>query len=167
MEGLARKEEFCFQGRSPIGFDKFQVTIFVRAVDFVADDRISGMCEMHTDLMGSTSFWFGFDQGERTVAQSETVQDTKRGEGRGSVGIDGLFQIDLRWANDSLPQKGLVDDESFLSRRTEHDRGIDLANAVLSDHETQLPGCIAGFCDENQAAGFTIEPVDERDAWRR
>ena len=104
MKSLARKEELRFEREGPTGFDKLQVTIFIRTVDFVTDNRMSGICEVHTDLMGSTSFWFGFDQSERAVVQSVTVQDMKRGESRGSVGMDGLFQIDLRWANDSLPQ---------------------------------------------------------------
>src|SRR5580700_5989164 len=71
VESLATKEELGFEGRGPTGFDEFQVTIFVRAVDFVADNGMPGICEMDPDLVGSTRFWFGFDQSERTVVQSE------------------------------------------------------------------------------------------------
>jgi len=34
---------------------------------------------------------------------------------------------------------------------------------MLCDHEAQLPGYVTGFRDQNQAAGFAVEPVDERD----
>ena len=40
VQRLARKKKFLFQGRSPIRFDELQVTIFIRPVDFVADNRV-------------------------------------------------------------------------------------------------------------------------------
>ena len=95
MEGLARKEQLGFKGQGPIGVDKFEITIFVGAVDLVADDRVPDMCEMDANLVGSACFWLGFDEGERTLVEGETVQDAKRGKGREAVGMDRLFQPDL------------------------------------------------------------------------
>lgn len=33
----------------------------------------------------------------------------------------------------------------------------------MGDHEAQLPGRVGCFCNESQAAGLAVEPVDERD----
>ena len=102
MEGLAREKELCFQGGGPIGFDKFEVTIFVGTVDFVTDDWVSDVREMDADLMGSASFWFGLKQGERAITVGKPLNEPERGEGLGTVGMNGLLQIDFRGANNSL-----------------------------------------------------------------
>ena len=104
MESLAGEQKLCFQGGGPIGFDEFQITVFVGAVDFVADDGVTDVREMDANLVGSAGFGFGFDQGERAIVEDETVQNTKRGEGSGSVGMGGLFQVDFRGSDDALAQ---------------------------------------------------------------
>ena len=38
---MARQEEFLLKLGSPPGFDETQITLLVRAVDFVADDRMT------------------------------------------------------------------------------------------------------------------------------
>ena len=57
---------------------------------------------MHADLVGSACFGFGFNESEWAFAVGEAVQDTKGSEGRGTVGMNGLFQINFGRANDSL-----------------------------------------------------------------
>ena len=64
VERLAGKKKFHFQGRSPIRFDELQITIFIRPVDLVADNRVPKIGKMHANLVGSAGFRFGFHEGE-------------------------------------------------------------------------------------------------------
>jgi len=77
VKSLARQQELGFQQRGPVGFNEFQVTVFIGTVDFIADDWIPGVGKMDPDLVGPAGFGFGFDQGEWVAAESETGQDTK------------------------------------------------------------------------------------------
>ena len=77
--------------------------------------------------------------------------------------MNGLFEPDFGWVNDSLAQERLVDDEGGFRRPAEDDRRVGFADAVLSDPEAQLPGGLTGFRDEDQAAGFAVKAVNERD----
>ena len=91
MEGLAREQKFSFQSGSPIRLDELQVTILVRAVDFITDNWVTEVCEVHADLVGSAGFWFGFYEGELLFLVLEPLQDSERSKGWIAVGVDRLF----------------------------------------------------------------------------
>ena len=132
---MAGKKKFGFQRGSPIRFDELQVTIFVRAVDFVADDWVSDVGEVYANLVGSAGFRFGLYEGEPLLLALEAVQDPERSKGWIAVDMDRLFQPDPGWQDGSLPQERLVDDERFFSGPTEDDRGVGFADPTLSDPE--------------------------------
>src|SRR5271166_1008463 len=81
MQGLTGKKKFSFQSRSPIRLDELQVTIFVRAVDFVADNWVSEVGEVYANLVGSAGFRFGFYEGKLLLLVLEPVQDPERSKG--------------------------------------------------------------------------------------
>jgi hypothetical protein len=163
MQGLTRKEKLGCKSRSPIRFDELQITIFVRTVDFVADYWVSEVCEVYANLMGSACFRFGFYEGELVLVVLEPAQDPERSKGWISVGMDSLLQPNPGWKNGSLPQERLVHDISFFGGPAEDNGGVSFADAMLSNHEAQLPGCFGRFPDQNEAAGFAVEAVDQGD----
>ena len=91
MEGLAREQKFGFQSWAPIRFDELEVTIFVRAVDFITDNWVAEICEVHANLVGSAGFWFGLYEGEWLFLVLEPLQDSERSKGWIAVGMDCLF----------------------------------------------------------------------------
>jgi hypothetical protein len=136
VQGLAGKKKFSFQSRSPIRLDELQVTIFVRAVDFVADNWVSDVCEMYANLVGSAGFRFDFYEGELLfLLVLEPVQDPERSKGWITVGVDCLLQPDPGWQNGSLPQERLIHDVRFFRGPAEDDGAIGFADAMLSNHE--------------------------------
>ena len=50
---------------------------------------------------------------------------------------------------------------TFLRGPTEDNGRVNFANLVMSNHEAQLTSCSTGFRDQDQAAGFAVEPIDE------
>lgn len=95
MEGVSREKKLGFQFRGPVGCDEFEVTIFVGAVDFVADDRVSSMCEVDADLMSAPGFWFGFDQRKWSALACESFENTAGRERWVSIGMNSLFEPDF------------------------------------------------------------------------
>jgi hypothetical protein len=88
MERLARKEKLGLQGGSPVGFYELEVAVFVWTVDFISDNGVSGVGQMDADLMSSTGFGFGFDQGKgqaATVKRFRIRKEVKAGDPFGST----------------------------------------------------------------------------------
>ena len=136
MQGLAGKKKSSFQSRSPIRLDELQVTVFVRAVDFVADNWVPEVGEVYANLVGSAGFGFGFYEGEPfLLSVLEPVQDSERSKGWIAFGVDRLLQPDPGWQNGSLPQERLIHDVRFFGGPAEDDGGIGFADPMLSNHE--------------------------------
>ena len=102
VQSLARQKEFGFQCRGPIGCDEIEITILVGTVDFVADDGVSDMRKVDSDLVGPAAPGFRNDESKRVTIPQPAAQDTKFGEGRVAIGMNGLFKPDFRWAHSSL-----------------------------------------------------------------
>lgn len=64
MEGLAIQEEDLFQLFRPTGFDELEVAVFVGSVNFVPDDRVSGVLGVDADLVHPSGFRKAFHEGE-------------------------------------------------------------------------------------------------------
>jgi hypothetical protein len=134
VEGLARQKKLGLERRGPIGFDEFEVTVFVGTVNLVADNRMSDVGEMNPDLMGAAGLGFGSNQGVRLLSAFKSVQDAKGSEGRVAVGMDGLFQPDFGGLHGPLPQEGLIHNERFGGGPAVDNRGIGFPDPALSDH---------------------------------
>ena len=76
--------------------------ILVGTVDFVADDGVSDMRKVDSDLVGPAVPGFRNDESKRVTIPQPAAQDTKFGEGRVAIGMNGLFKPDFRWAHSSL-----------------------------------------------------------------
>ena len=135
VQGLTRKKKFSFQSRSPIRLDELQVTIFVRAVDFVADNWVSEVGEVYANLVGSAGFRFGFYEGKLLLLVLEPVQDPERSKSWIAVSVARLLQPDPGWQNGSLPQERLIHDVRFFGWPAEDDGGIGFADAMPRNHE--------------------------------
>src|SRR4030095_4051465 len=57
VQSVSRQKQLAVELRSPSGLDEIQVKLFSRSVNFVAHDRMTNRCEMHSDLVGSSCVW--------------------------------------------------------------------------------------------------------------
>ena len=51
MQGMSRQEQLTFELRGPSGLDEPEVKLFVRSVNFVADNGMTNRREMHSNLV--------------------------------------------------------------------------------------------------------------------
>lgn len=122
VQSVAVEEELLGESGCPTGFDEFEVTVFVRAVDFVTDDRMAGVGEVNPDLMGATGQGFAVEQRKLAVAVLEPLGYPEPSTGWVAGGMDGLFEPDFARRNGSLAEKRLVHLEFVGCRPTPRNR---------------------------------------------
>ena len=137
MQGLARQEEFGFQFRGPIGCDEIEITILVGAVDFVADDGMSDLGKVNSDLVGPAGSGFRGHKSKRVSIPQQATQNAKIGEGRVPIRMHGLFKPYFRWANRSLAEQWLVDSEGVALGASEYNGDVSLSDTMLGNQETE------------------------------
>ena len=144
------------EGGCPAGFDEFEVAVFVRAVDFVTDDRVAGEGEVNPDLVGATGQGFAVEQSKLAVTVFEAVGYPEPGMGWVAGGMDGLFEPDFARRNCSLAEKRLVHLEFILRRPAPHDRLIGFGQLPFFDQGMKISGGISVFGDEYEPAGLAV-----------
>ena len=77
--------------------------------------------------------------------------------------MDRLLQPDRGFQDGPLPQQRLIDHVGFFDGPPKDDGGIGFTDAMRSHHHAQASGRVGRFRDQNQAAGFAVESVYERD----
>ena len=163
MQGVAVEKDLLSESGCPAGFDEFEVAVFVRAVDFVTDDRVAGEGEVNPDLMGTTGQGFAVEQSKFAVAVLEAVSYPEPGMGWVAGGMDGLFEPDFARRNCSLAEKRLVHLEFVGCRPTPRDRQVSFGQVLFFDQGMKVSGGSAVLGHEHQSAGFAVEPGDDRD----
>ena len=59
---MARKKKSPLQRLGPSRLNKFQITLLIFTVDFVAYDRMTAVCEVNPDLVHSARDGVGLDE---------------------------------------------------------------------------------------------------------
>ena len=160
---MAIEQELLGESGCPTGFNEFEITVFVRAVDFVTDDRVAGEGEMNPDLMGATGVGFAVEQSKLAVAVLETVGYPEPGTGWVAGGMNGLFEPDFARRNGSLAEKWLVYLEFVGSRPTPGERQVSFGQVLFFDQGMKVSGAGAILGHEHQSAGFAVEAGNDRD----
>ena len=162
MQGVAREEEAFREGGGPAGADELQVALRRRAVDFVPDDRVAGVGEVDTDLVGAAGERLGGDQGEPAFRALDPGQDPEPGVGCGSGRMHGPLEVDGCFADFAETDDRGVDFERVI-RPAADDGQVGLPDFSLLHGHGSGAGGTGVFCHEDDAAGFAVEAVDERD----
>src|SRR5438874_10487655 len=100
MQSVTRKQQRTLQRRSPARLDEIEVVIFIRSVNFVADDRMSDVRQMHADLMRASRPRKCAHQAETTAVAcfaAKTFFDFHHRASSSAVRIDSLLKINSRW----------------------------------------------------------------------
>jgi hypothetical protein len=163
MQSVVVEEKLLLQGWSPARFDEFEVTVFVRAIDFVADERQTERGQMNTDLVGAASDRLAIEDAEPAPAVLETFDDVELGFCEVTGRMNSLFQPDFAWHPFALTEERLIDFEVIDLRPTLDDGGIKFLDLLPGHEPTEFAGSLCVLGDQHESAGFTVEPVDERD----
>ncbi len=162
MQGVAREEKAFREGGGPAGADEFQVAVRRRPVDFIADDRVSGVGEVDPDLVGAAGERLGGDEGEPAFRASDPRQDPEAGERRGTGRMHRALEVDCCFADlAEAYDRGLDFERVFRPAADDCQVGF-LDFPLLHGHRGGARGA-GGFGHEDDAAGFAVEPVDKRD----
>lgn len=166
VEGLAGKEEGGGGGGSPAVGDLAEVPLRVGAVELVANDGVPGMVQMDPDLVHPPGVGDGFDEGEgsgrvaRGGGMEETLADAEVGGGGGAKRVNSLHQVDGGGFEIAASAQGGVDGPGVLGRPTGDEGEVLLADFAAHHRFGNGAGGRGIFGDEDQAAGFAVEAVD-------
>jgi hypothetical protein len=165
--------------------DERQIHILVAAIKFVADDRMADVREMDADLVfatgmraqaqkrewkiedggwiGSSSFSF-FVLGvwkSRTRMRRRTIKsapDPKFRLRRRAIGADAIFDGDDAAF---IPAERRVNRPLLYRDMAVNNGQIFFLNGAAFDDFSELAGGFGIFCNQDNAAGFAVEPVDQ------
>jgi hypothetical protein len=166
MERLSWQEKFSRQFICPPGLDEAEVELFVRPINFIADNRMTEMGEMDPELVRSSrlgncpndceSSWL-------TGWPNESLFDSKIAPGRRPLGVDRLLEPDGRVLVCALARERCIDPRLLPFRPAVHDREILLRDFTPFHGATEAPRRGGIFRDQDETARLAIEPVDDRD----
>lgn len=139
-------------------FHECQIAIFVMPVEFVADDRVTDVREVNPDLMFATGVRANLQQSKAPFRALETPLDPEFGGGLRAIGSNAVLDYDL--AGFVLAER-LVDNLVILRRPAVDDGPVFLGDFPRFPGLPEAAGELIGFCHQNQAAGFAVEPVDQ------
>ena len=180
MERLVLKNQDGSLFRGQAVLDERQIHILIAAIKLVADDRMADVREMDADLVFAT--------GMRTQAQKRKAHLTLALSPRPTGGEGELFARPLHnWPGKTPPDEKFRlrrraigadaifdgDDAAFIPAERRVNRPLlyrDMAvnngqifflNGAAFDDFSELAGGFRIFCNQDNAAGFAVEPVDQ------
>jgi len=157
------QQELPHERIAPPGFHELQIAILGRTVNFIPDDRESGMGEMHADLVGSPGNRPGTQKGKLSFGTLKTGHHFKLGSGRRSQRVNRSFEPDPRPCHLALTDNRRLPGEPVGFRPAPDNGNIGLADFSLL-HGNRGRACGGGvFRHENDPARLAIQTVDERD----
>src|SRR5438876_1262506 len=120
MERMSRQEQSLLEFRRPSRLNESQIKLFVRSVNFVANNWMADRSKMDPDLVSSASIRNSANQTKLAVAGASRFNkasfDTKFGLCGRSSRVNHLFQPDLGSLMFALSIQRSVDDFGFPFR---------------------------------------------------
>jgi len=158
VQGLAAEDEAVALLVGEAALYQGEVEGLVAAVDFVADDGMTEVREVDTDLVFATGQQLHFEQGEITFGTGETFQHFEGCLGRCAIGADAVFD-----GYDAVLvfAQGGVDDAAIGTYMTAHDGLVNLPHLAALPLLAELFGGGVGLGDKHKAAGLAVEAVNE------
>ena len=142
--------------------DESQIQRLIGAVNFVSDDRMTNRGKVNPDLMRSACQWRGpNDTKFPSIVLYESFFDCEFRSGGGPGGTHSLLQPDWRGTVFALSSKRRAYELLVPVWPAARDGKVFLPDSVLLHRQTESPGGCARFCNQDQSARFTIEPVND------
>ena len=142
---------------SQAALDEIEVIVFVFAVNFVADDGMAEVREVDADLMFSAGDENHAQQSKAAISATEGVKGEDLRRCRQAVGSDTIFDGDA--AVRVGAERRL--DEARAIEFTVNDREVLLVDRTSFPEFAQAHPSLELFGDDNDAACFAIETIDE------
>ena len=131
-----------------------QPGILPRAVGFIADERMAEKLKMHADLMRATGVNLRLDERGRVQSFQHAITGV-----RGPAGI--VVARGHAFAVRRMPGDGGVDFAGFAREFTAHNRIVNFFNLPPGELRRKREVRFVVFGDDEAAAGFLVEPVDD------
>src|ERR1051325_1341365 len=138
--------------------NEIEIEPFVAAVEFVADDGMTGVGEVDSQLMLAAGAWPGTDQREWPAFALEAAHDFDLGLRGRAVRADAVFDghgARLVLAERRVDEVGMGRDVSV------DDREVAFGDRAGFPNAAEFTGGGKGLGDDDDAAGVAIETVDQ------
>lgn len=165
MESLSVHQKSALKRPCPARFNEIKVTFLIRPVDFVPDDGMPGKGGMDTDLMHPPGDRVAAKHGKTDAVRGWSFKagfHLETGPRLLPLRMDHLFYPDGRGLDPAFSQEGAVHDKVVFLRPAPDDSVVKFAELPPFHRLAQVPGGGAVLRDEDDSAGLTVEPVDER-----
>jgi hypothetical protein len=162
MQGVVFKNKPGALGAGQTVFNERQIQILVAAVKFVTDNGMADMREVDADLMFAAGARQDSQQGKMAFAPTQTPLDPKFSLRRRTVGAHAILHGDEAVF---VPAERRGNDPPFRRDVAVDDGKIFLFNGAVFQNFPESARDPGIFGDEDHAAGFAVEAVDEM-RWR-
>ncbi len=152
-------------GRPP-GLDELQVTPIIQAVDLVSYDGMSGVREVHADLVHPPGFRKCTHDTESAAVggcESESLFHPETGESRRAIRVNRLFQVDFRRPDVTFTKNGRINSPLVCGGPTPDNREVFLSNSPPLHLFAEGASGAASLCYQCEPTRLTVETVDQRD----
>lgn len=163
MQRVAWKFQAPGQFRGPARPDETQIEIFVRAVDFIAHERMPQRRGMNANLVHATRPRSRRKQRKFFAVAREPIQNRKLRLRRRTFRMNRLLQPDPEGSARSFAQNRGVDFMLFPIWPAGHDGPIFLFYFTPLELPGKMPGCRCRRGNQKETAGFAVESVNEGD----
>jgi hypothetical protein len=187
VEGVVFKYQFGALGVGQAVLREGQIAVFVAAVELVANNRVTQVCEVDADLVFASGVRDDADKREWKMegggqiaarggsatgnlarppwhVAEDSLFNKKFGLGGGAIGTDAIFH-----GHDAvfIFSQGRVDEAVLLADVAMHYGKIFFLNEAVFQGFAERAGGLRIFRDQNHAAGFAVEAVDQirLEAW--
>lgn len=150
MKGVAAQKQACLESGSPTGGNEIEVTVFTGAVEFIAYDAVSTGLKVDSDLVHATGLRAGTEEGEGGSVgggEGEAPKDCEVGDGRGAIGMNGLFEPDFGGDVEAFSEQRGVDGPVILWWPSPDQSEVRLFDAMGLHLATERARCASGFGD--------------------
>ena len=142
MESVPRQKQFALQLLRQALFDEAKVELLVRAINLVADNRMTEMRKMHSDLVrpaGAGECAYDGKLATTGSVPNELFLDSEIRYRRRAFFVNHLLEPDVRVLEVTLPQERRVDRCCRPVRPSSNDREIFLGDLVPLHRATKSP----------------------------
>lgn len=135
-----------------------EIHVFIAAVDFIADDRMTEMCEVNANLMFASSEETDAQEGEISFGAREFLAHGELGLRGQAIGAHAILHCH---AAGFVFAQGRVDQAFILAHMAMNNGEVFLIDGAIFPEPTDFAGSVIGFGHKRDAAGFAIKAVDK------
>jgi hypothetical protein len=158
VESLIFEKELPAVAFGKAALNELEVEAFVESVELVANNRVANRLEMDPNLMFAPGTGFDTKQGELTLRLYEMFEECEPCFGVCAIGPNAIFNGHRAFF--ITTQGGVNGVESWIDMAVNNGE-VAFQDFAAFPNAAEFEGSHGVFGDQNDAAGFAIEAVDE------